>query len=676
MTRAKKNRNALLTSILSLLVCVSMLVSTTFAWLTDVDESGLNQIIAGNLDVELVDKDGEYIDSSYELFEMPELWEPGAVAYAQIAVANVGTLDLKASLSINYEDVNHLDGHVLSEVLKYAIIPGNADLSSREAVLEAAKASTNKGSLNDYDFTFELDADTTSDLQTLVVFWEPSGDNIDNLYNVNNGKVTSDGNPLQINLGVKVFATQLGGTGHEEDSFGPDYDLNANTVITVPGSTTVYATINEAIEANPTATTFNVSGPIDTTAMNAIAGKTVTFKQIEGASAAYFNFTGAMAPTGADITFDGVIVKWPAATNYVGLQHVAKLTYKNCTIYGQQFLYAPSAFADCTFVNYDAYAVWTYGATEATFEGCDFVTGGKAILVYNEGTASSTVTVNNCTFNSNKTLDSAKAAIEVGDYNNAAVHKIIINNSTAPDFAANNSTSPLWGNKNNMPKDRLTVIVDDNDQVVDKNDRFADMLEAAAAGDEIVLDDNYKLNENVTTKGTIVVEAGTAFTLDLNGKTIFADNSMNAPLVLNRGDLTVTGGTLDSYIEAPTTQTSLTAIRNESGTLTLNNVTVRKNGPTNGQYGVVVSGGKVILNNSTITANRGGIYISGTGSVEMNGGSITQHGTSGTNYYTVYASGTGTSSFDGVALIQMRSGRAVKYIVAGCDATFANCTEE
>ena len=53
MKRKNATRSALLTSIISLLLCVSMLVGTTFAWFTDEVKSGTNLIAAGNLDVEV-----------------------------------------------------------------------------------------------------------------------------------------------------------------------------------------------------------------------------------------------------------------------------------------------------------------------------------------------------------------------------------------------------------------------------------------------------------------------------------------------------------------------------------------------------------------------------------------------------------------------------------------------
>ena len=193
-TNRNSTRRSLLVSATALILSIAMLVGTTFAWFTDTAASGLNQIIAGNLDVALLDKKGNSVEGKTDLFTMPELWEPGAVAYAQIKVANKGNLDLKASLSINYEDVNSIDGHVLSEVLKYAIIDAtNVNLNSRAAVLKAAKESSNKGALSIYDFDINLPAGEDSALQTLVIFWEPNTDNVDNLYNVNNSKTTSDG---------------------------------------------------------------------------------------------------------------------------------------------------------------------------------------------------------------------------------------------------------------------------------------------------------------------------------------------------------------------------------------------------------------------------------------------------------------------------------------------------
>lgn len=58
-TKSKNTKRALLASVLSLILCVTMLIGSTFAWFTDSVTSGKNKIVAGNLDVELYAKSGE-----------------------------------------------------------------------------------------------------------------------------------------------------------------------------------------------------------------------------------------------------------------------------------------------------------------------------------------------------------------------------------------------------------------------------------------------------------------------------------------------------------------------------------------------------------------------------------------------------------------------------------------
>ena len=53
MTSSKNTKRALLASVLSVALCAAMLIGSTFAWLTDNVTSGINRIVAGNLDVEL-----------------------------------------------------------------------------------------------------------------------------------------------------------------------------------------------------------------------------------------------------------------------------------------------------------------------------------------------------------------------------------------------------------------------------------------------------------------------------------------------------------------------------------------------------------------------------------------------------------------------------------------------
>ena len=260
MKRKNTTRNALFTSIVSMLLCVSMLVGTTFAWFTDEVVTGMNTIAAGNLDVELL-ADGAEVDSNTKLFNLVNAagndtwWEPGMVVYENLQVANVGTLALRYQLSLNFGKENDLSGHKLSEVLKIAVIDKVAANATRAEVLEAAKASKEVGTLASFRIAGELLPGEKSDEQTFVIFWEPNDNATDNLYNANNGQQTSDGEPLHIEFGVNLQATQK---MHEEDSFGNDYDfVGFKPVANVNGSADlkVQATTND-MGNNATATTY------------------------------------------------------------------------------------------------------------------------------------------------------------------------------------------------------------------------------------------------------------------------------------------------------------------------------------------------------------------------------------------------------------------------------------
>ena len=63
MTNNKSTKRALFTSALALLMCVTMLIGTTFAWFTDTASTAVNKIQAGNLKVDII---GENDDNHLE----------------------------------------------------------------------------------------------------------------------------------------------------------------------------------------------------------------------------------------------------------------------------------------------------------------------------------------------------------------------------------------------------------------------------------------------------------------------------------------------------------------------------------------------------------------------------------------------------------------------------------
>ena len=235
MTNSKNTKRALLASVLSIVLCVAMLVGSTFAWFTDSVTSGKNKIVAGNLDVELYNvKDGKEIPVTADtnLFLEDALWEPGHVEVVNLKVANVGTLALTYKFGINVAseqgsvNVNG-DPFKLSNHIKFALIDGNQNYGEgdegRAAAIAAAEANAVKLSELAVDENGVLypTAKATAEIPasryvTLVVYMPTT---VDNVANYRAGEAIPT-----IELGINLVATQ---TPYENDSFGNDYDASA-----------------------------------------------------------------------------------------------------------------------------------------------------------------------------------------------------------------------------------------------------------------------------------------------------------------------------------------------------------------------------------------------------------------------------------------------------------------
>ena len=144
MTNKRGAKKALLLSALSLLLCCSMLVGTTFAWFTDSVTSTNNIIKAGNLDIELEYWDGDSWEDVAGRSDIltNELWEPGVTEVAYLRLANAGTLALKYQLGINIvselEGVN-VDGDkfMLSDYIQFGVVEHEGVYATREEAVAA-----------------------------------------------------------------------------------------------------------------------------------------------------------------------------------------------------------------------------------------------------------------------------------------------------------------------------------------------------------------------------------------------------------------------------------------------------------------------------------------------------------------------------------------------------------
>ena len=109
----KATKRALLTSVMALVMCVVMLVGTTFAWFTDTASTAVNKIQAGNLDValEMKDSEGKWVSAEGQTLQFKKaadapadekvLWEPGCTyELPQLRIVNKGNLALKYKVAI------------------------------------------------------------------------------------------------------------------------------------------------------------------------------------------------------------------------------------------------------------------------------------------------------------------------------------------------------------------------------------------------------------------------------------------------------------------------------------------------------------------------------------------------------------------------------------------------
>lgn len=216
MTSMKKTKRALLGSVICMILCLSMLIGTTFAWFTDSVVSGKNHIVAGNLDIELeylVNGKWVAVDGDTNIFGDSK-WEPGHVEAVTLRVSNAGTLALKYQMGINVvseqTSVNvNGDELKLSDYIEYGIVDG--EYASREAA-KAAVTNPTKLSQGYNDDKVELLPGQSKEL-TLVAYMDES---VGNEANHKSGVAAPE-----IYLGINLMATQL---VHENDSFGNDYD--------------------------------------------------------------------------------------------------------------------------------------------------------------------------------------------------------------------------------------------------------------------------------------------------------------------------------------------------------------------------------------------------------------------------------------------------------------------
>ena len=521
MTSSKSTKRALLTSVLALLMCVTMLVGATFAWFTDTASTGVNKIQSGKLDVALeMSTDGtnwESAEGKTLTFKTKDnraadqiLWEPGCTyELPQLRVVNKGNLALKYKIQIT-----GIQGDAkLNEVIDWTINDVAINLTEEHLTAgQTGTAFTIKGHMQDtagneyQNLTIDGIGITVYATQDTV-----ENDSFNNQYDMNaeyrravfnggssivdyniyaqgydgaiyadngaqvtvNADVTAkedknyamavwaDGANTVVNIEGGYFTQEITGTDNQYDMIyasggakinisggtfklmGGDYKWtlnckdNSGSVITVTGGTfykfdpsadragqgnevvvpdgySVYQRgewytvvkgasavadtqekLTNAINQNSEVTVKLTKA--DTYDLPEMSDKEVSIIGTKDTVIDMKNKTNKAK----SISFEGVTVNF-GANDYCGFQHTGKLTYRDCTITGKQFLYGDEVeFNNCVFEQDIAdYNVWTYGAGKVLFKDCTFNCAGKSVLIYNEGSINGqTVELKNCKFN-------------------------------------------------------------------------------------------------------------------------------------------------------------------------------------------------------------------------------------------------------------------------------------
>ena len=238
MTNGKSLKRALLSSVFSLIICVAMLIGTTFAWFTDTASTAVNKIQAGNLKVDIVDQNGNSLNGKSLSFrdvnnKTDILWEPGAkFNLDSFKIVNKGNLALKYKVIIS-----GINGSAkLLEAIDFTVKIGNA--------AEAALA----------DWEGVLLPDGAAATDTMPV-------KETKLITIS-GKMREDaGNEYQGlsigGIGITVLATQY---TYENDSIGNTYDREAAYKGTQEFTSGTHTLGNGGIALDPNGVAVSVSG--------------------------------------------------------------------------------------------------------------------------------------------------------------------------------------------------------------------------------------------------------------------------------------------------------------------------------------------------------------------------------------------------------------------------------
>ena len=621
MTNKRTTKRALLFSVLSMLLCVSMLMGTTFAWFTDSVSSVNNIIKSGNLDVELYYQvegktDWTKVGDNTNIFT-DSLWEPGHTEVVKLKVVNEGTLALKYQLGVNiYSETGSVNVYgnefKLSDYIKYGVVAGEQDYT-RDAAVAAVDATATK-----LNVTYGTDGNLLAGkeaVMTMVVYMPTT---VDNNANYAKGEAVPE-----IKLGLNLFATQY---TFEEDSFGDDYDEGAvfGTYVELNAGDDLLAAMASAKAGEPLTIVLNGDvewptdghhGENDITPASSIV--------IDGNGYTITAIGSGVTPLGDDevpMTLKNVKIvdnsksydesAWELSylemggrvLNCVDVDFVDPITVDS----------DKATFTGCTFVgHYDKnststtqYGVWVSNG-DATFNDCTF-TGTRGLKICDMYAPEvGTVVVDGCTFNG----ISEKPGVVIdnrgeGDVSSTEGMTVIIKNSTFINCKAGDQGEYIYETDNTVPTLENNTVLNNATIVSTKDELLALSAKAFTGNNGIAEEAVIIIGADIDMQGAefsaIIAQRGDKLTVLGNGHTI-----SNVKIVSGANDNTT--GQASMFYAYPNSTLTVS-------NLTLKDVTVTAEANDTGYAAVVVGycEGEAILNNvDVVNATVTGVKSSG-----------------------------------------------------------------
>ena len=377
MNNKRATKRALLTSVMALVMCVVMLVGTTFAWFTDTASTGVNKIQAGNLDIEVQYRttaggDWKTLDNADDLFGTADTrFEPGHTRVVELKIKNAGNLALKYKIGMNV--VSETAGtnkagnpYKLSNYLKVATTGiqqyNPADqISSLMERLIFQKGDFGMWTARDFA-NFELEYTSNGSAHEL----QPGAAQILGIKVYMPESVGNEANAIStekaasIEFGLNILATQY---TTESDSYGTQYDKDAEYPTTANNAVDLQTALAAGKDVMLTKSVA-LTEPLRISKDVTITGN---------GYAVISEYPVDVAPT-AEVTFDGVNFATPDNTND-----------NASSVYASE-LKGKVVFDGCTFTNpqWECIQITPMDGAEIVVTNCTFIVDGTGTYAHGD----------------------------------------------------------------------------------------------------------------------------------------------------------------------------------------------------------------------------------------------------------------------------------------------------